>query len=70
MSLSFTDIIKQGQLSFLMKHQHNSMELIDFIPGTERPCLGYFTEDYRPNRENNVHDVCETQKGETAKVTL
>lgn len=52
----------KDQLSFLMKHQHNSMELLDFVPGTEQPCLGYFSEGFKPTKVINVRDVCETQK--------
>lgn len=53
-----------------MKHQHKSMELKDFIPRIERPCLDYFTEGCNPTKESNALDLCETQQGETIKVTL
>lgn len=70
-SLSFIDLFKQDQLSFLMKHQHNSMEVVDFVPGTKQPCLGYFSEGSKPAKAiNNVHDVCETRKGGITKVPL
>lgn len=70
MSLSFIDLFKQDQLSFLMKHQHNSMEVVDFVLGTKQPCLGYSSEGYKPTKGINVRDVCETEKGGIMKVTL
>ncbi|KAH6808567.1 phragmoplast orienting kinesin 1 [Perilla frutescens var. frutescens] len=57
----------KDQLSFLMKHQHNSMELIDYVPGTKQPCLAYSSEGYKPTKEMNVRDVCETRKGGITK---
>lgn len=70
MSLSFSDLFKQDQLSFLMKNQNNPMELRDVVPGTEQHCLDYFSKVRKPTKEINVRDVCETRKGEITKVTL
>lgn len=70
MNLSFSDLSKQDQLSFLMKNQNKPMELRDIVPVTEQRCLGYFSEVRKPTKEVNVSDVCETQRGKITKVTL
>lgn len=70
MSLSFSDFFEQDQLSILMKHQHNSMEVVDRVPRTEQPPLGYFSEGCKPTKATDIHDEHETQKGGSRKVTL
>ncbi|KAL8481206.1 hypothetical protein ACS0TY_027650 [Phlomoides rotata] len=56
----------KDQLSFLMKHPHNSVEPIGFAPRQESS-LGYSSEGYEPTEETNMHDEHETDEGAIVK---
>lgn len=51
-----------------MKHQHNSMKIIDFVPREEQSSLGYFSEGYELTKEINMPEKHETRKGGIMKV--
>ncbi|KAK6160939.1 hypothetical protein DH2020_004320 [Rehmannia glutinosa] len=53
----------KDQLSFLMKHQHTSMKLIDFVPRVGQSSLGHFSESYELPEEINVYDAHKTSEG-------
>ncbi|KAI3469226.1 hypothetical protein Pfo_025889 [Paulownia fortunei] len=57
----------KDQLSFLMKHQHNSMKLMNFVPRPEQSSLGYFSESYEPSEEINMYDEHKTPNGGSMK---
>ncbi|KAL6548172.1 hypothetical protein OROGR_008593 [Orobanche gracilis] len=57
----------KDHLSLLMKHQHTSMEQIDFVPRVEEDTLGHFSESYEPYEEINMLDEHKTPKGVVMK---
>ncbi|XP_011100690.1 kinesin-like protein KIN-12C isoform X1 [Sesamum indicum] len=53
----------KDQLSYLMKHQHASTKLINFVPRSIQCSLGNWPESYNPSDEINEHYGPKTPKG-------
>ncbi|KAL8047444.1 hypothetical protein ABFX02_07G000900 [Erythranthe guttata] len=57
----------KDQLSFLMKHQHTSMEFTDIVPRPEQSSLGNFSESPEPFEKINIYDENKIPKGRSKK---
>ncbi|KAL3626647.1 hypothetical protein CASFOL_030196 [Castilleja foliolosa] len=57
----------KDQLSLLMKSQHTSMELIDFVPRLEQASSGRFSESYESSEEFCMYDEHTSPKGVVMK---
>ncbi|EYU33095.1 hypothetical protein MIMGU_mgv1a0001132mg, partial [Erythranthe guttata] len=60
----------KDQLSFLMKHQHTSMEFTDIVPRPEQSSLGNFSESPEPFEKINIDDENKIPKGRSKKNKL
>ncbi|KAL7104710.1 hypothetical protein ACP275_07G001000 [Erythranthe tilingii] len=57
----------KDQLSFLMKHQHTSMEFTDIVPRPAQSSLGNFSESHEPFEKINIYGENMIPKGGSKK---